>query len=71
MKLFVCRVGHSWDSNVSEYDNIFQSLNTIYNNVISYNVNTIEGMFLLCTKIQMIRISPITVITVSLIKIDA
>ena len=73
MKLFVRRVGHSWDSNVSEYDNMIQSLNTIYNYVISYlrhDVNTIESMFSLYTKIQMIQIYPITAITVSLIKID-
>ena len=82
MKLFVRHVGHSWGSNESDCYNIFESLHTIYN--ISYvlhrcilfsdngdfDVNTIESMFSLYTEIQMIQIYPITVITVSLIKIS-
>ena len=83
MKLFVRRVGHSWCSNESDCHNIFESLHTIYN--ISYVLHRcilfsdngdfiyiyyVESMFSLYTEIQMIQIYPITVITVSLIKID-
>ena len=74
MKLFVRHVGHSWGSNESDCYNIFESLHTIYN--ISYVLHRCilfsdngESMFSLYTEIQMIQIYPITVITVSLIKI--
>ena len=72
MKLFVRRVGHSWGTNESDCYNIFESLHAIYN--ISYALHRCilfsdNGVFSLYTEIQMIQIYPITVITVSLIKI--
>ena len=76
MKLFVRRVGHSWGSNESDCYNIFESLHTIYNisyvlhRCILFSDNGVESMFSLYTEIQMIQIYPITVITVSLIKIS-